>query len=80
MCTGSETRLIACPSRPVGVHDCEDAGVRCAVSGILGPNDIGISGGIITVNVKKFHLQACVQLMLVCNTLQGAHGCHVVAV
>ena len=31
-CTGSETRLIDCPSNPIGVHNCvhsEDAGVRC---------------------------------------------------
>ena len=31
-CRGSETRLIDCPSNPVGIHNCvhsEDAGVRC---------------------------------------------------
>ena len=31
-CTGSESRLIDCPHRGLGVHDCthaDDAGVRC---------------------------------------------------
>ena len=31
-CTGNETRLVDCPSNPLGVHDCshsEDAGVTC---------------------------------------------------
>ena len=31
-CTGTETRLIDCPARPLGQHNCahsEDAGVRC---------------------------------------------------
>ena len=31
-CTGTETRLVNCPSNPLGVHDCshyEDAGVTC---------------------------------------------------
>ena len=31
-CTGTETRLVDCPSNPLGVHDCshfEDAGVTC---------------------------------------------------
>ena len=31
-CTGNETRLVDCPSNPVGVHNCshfEDAGVTC---------------------------------------------------
>ena len=31
-CRGNETRLIDCPSNPVGIHNCahsEDAGVRC---------------------------------------------------
>ena len=32
-CRGTETRLIDCPARPLGTHNCvhiEDAGVRCA--------------------------------------------------
>ena len=31
-CTGNETRLVNCPSNPLGIHDCshyEDAGVTC---------------------------------------------------
>ena len=31
-CTGNETRLMNCPSNPLGIHDCshyEDAGVTC---------------------------------------------------
>ena len=31
-CTGTETRLVNCPSNPLGIHDCshsEDAGVTC---------------------------------------------------
>ena len=31
-CVGAEARLIDCPARPIGEHDCahhEDAGVRC---------------------------------------------------
>ena len=31
-CTGNESRLIDCPHRGLGVHDCthaDDAGVRC---------------------------------------------------
>ena len=31
-CTGTETRLVNCPSNPLGAHDCshyEDAGVTC---------------------------------------------------
>ena len=31
-CRGTETRLIDCPARPLGQHNCahsEDAGVRC---------------------------------------------------
>ena len=31
-CAGTETRLIDCPARPLGQHNCghtEDAGVRC---------------------------------------------------
>ena len=31
-CTGTETRLVDCPSNPLGDHDCshfEDAGVTC---------------------------------------------------
>ena len=31
-CTGSETALLACPSSPIGLHDCnhnEDASVAC---------------------------------------------------
>ena len=31
-CGGRETRLVDCPSNPLGVHNCahfEDAGVRC---------------------------------------------------
>ena len=31
-CTGNETRLVNCPSNPLGVHNCghhEDAGVTC---------------------------------------------------
>ena len=32
LCTSRETRLIDCPNRGIGVHNCrhyEDAGVRC---------------------------------------------------
>ena len=32
-CRGTETRLIDCPARPLGQHNCahsEDAGVRCS--------------------------------------------------
>ena len=31
-CNGTETRLVDCPSNPLGIHDCshsEDAGVTC---------------------------------------------------
>ena len=31
-CAGTETRLIDCPARPIGTHNCghiEDAGVTC---------------------------------------------------
>ena len=31
-CTGTETRLVNCPSNPLGIHNCahsEDAGVTC---------------------------------------------------
>ena len=31
-CRGTETRLVDCPSNPIGIHDCshfEDAGVTC---------------------------------------------------
>ncbi len=34
-CRGTETRLIDCPARPLGQHNCghiEDAGVRCQPS------------------------------------------------
>ena len=34
-CTGTETRLIDCPSNGIGVHNCqhfEDAGVTCQLS------------------------------------------------
>ena len=40
-CTGTEARLVDCPSNPLGVHDCghfEDAGVTC--QGILGKLDL----------------------------------------
>ena len=40
-CSGSETRLVDCPTNPIGVHNCGhflDAGVRCSSS----------SGGIST--------------------------------
>ena len=32
-CTGNETRLIDCPARPIGSHNCrhsEDVGIRCS--------------------------------------------------
>ena len=41
-CRGNETRLIDCPARPLGIHDCghiEDAGVSCTV-GMIGLNII----------------------------------------
>lgn len=44
-CSGSESRLLDCPSNPVGVHDCshsEDAGVQCAVSGMLVESDVAL--------------------------------------
>jgi len=31
-CRGTETRLVDCPSNPIGIHNCvhaEDASVRC---------------------------------------------------
>lgn len=37
-CTGRESRLIDCPHRGVGIHDCshsEDAGVHCVRPGML---------------------------------------------
>ena len=36
-CTGNETRLIDCPHRGVGVHNCvhtQDAGVSCLTPGM----------------------------------------------
>ena len=41
-CRGTETRLIDCPSNPVGIHNCahsEDAGVRCRNSKSAIPSD-----------------------------------------
>ena len=41
-CRGSETRLIDCPSNPVGIHNCvhsEDAGVRCRNRKLVAMND-----------------------------------------
>ena len=35
-CTGTESRLIDCSHRGIGVHDCghsEDAGIQCQVTG-----------------------------------------------
>ena len=37
-CGGRETRLVDCPSNPLGVHNCahfEDAGVRCQSKQLL---------------------------------------------
>ena len=37
-CTGSETLLLSCTSKPIGTHDCnhfEDAGVSCAGATLL---------------------------------------------
>ena len=44
-CTGTEARLIDCPARPIGEHNCvhsEDAGVRCnPITGELQVNSSG---------------------------------------
>jgi hypothetical protein len=51
-CSGTENRLIDCPSRGLGVHNCvhsSDAGVRCTGSATCTQGDIRLQGGTTTV-------------------------------
>ena len=51
-CLGNESRLIDCPARPLGEHNCahvEDSGVRCVGSGSTCPQSaVRLQGGTAT--------------------------------
>ena len=54
-CTGRESRLIDCPHRGLGIHDCshnEDAGVRCSP----GISTLMMHNYITVVYLKVWHL------------------------
>ena len=50
-CAGTETRLIDCPARQIGTHNCghiEDAGVTCGGTPACTQGDIRLQGGTAT--------------------------------
>ncbi len=50
-CVGNETRLVDCPARPLGDHNCshsEDAGVRCPSVGACTQGATRLQGGTVT--------------------------------
>ena len=48
-CSGLESMLTQCPANPIGNHNCvheEDAGVQCALSGMIAWTVSGRGGGV----------------------------------
>ena len=72
-CRGTETRLVDCPARPLGTHNCvhsEDAGVRCqGTSTFCTQGAIRLQGGTTT----QGRVEICINntWSTVCDDLWG---------
>jgi len=68
-CRGTETRLVDCPSNPIGIHDCshfEDAGVTCQGTYVQCHTGIQINQFILVLRpkIKNFESQILQCLLL----------------
>ena len=78
VCRGTESRLIDCPARPLGTHNCDhsdDAGVRCAGTTCT-QGDIRLQGGTTTSG----RVEICYNNIwgTVCDNFWGAADAQVV--